>query len=417
MHGTDAASVTSILLMLAALVSAARLGGFLVSRIGQPAVLGELIAGIIVGPSLLGFVNPTDPYIHLLAEFGVVILLFQIGLHTDLRSLIKVGPSAVAVGGTGVALPFIAGYGIARLLGVPTMPAIVCGAAMTATSIGVSARLLGDLGALRSREGQTVLGAAVLDDVLGLIILAVVATMAAGGDVTTASVARTSGVAIGFVVLAVAIGSVAAPRIFTLIDRIPLGGTTGTFALAFALLMAALADLAGSALIIGAFAAGLTLHHTPQREEIEEFTGQLGHFFVPLFFASVGASVSLGAMVDPDALLLGVTLLVLGIASKFAAGYAPFWAPIRHAVVGVAMVPRGEVGLIFARMGLATAVLTPEYFGALMLMVIGTTFVVPPWLSWLLGGPTQPGPLPVSESRDERESDTLEDLVSGDTED
>jgi len=416
MDATHAESVTSIFLMLAALVSAARLGGYLAGRIGQPAVLGELLAGILVGPSLLGIVDPNSDPIHLLAEFGVVILLFQIGLHTNLASLLRVGPAAVTIGAVGVILPFIVGYWIAALLGVPTMAAIVCGAAMTATSIGVSARLLGDLGALKSREGQTVLGAAVLDDVAGLVILAVVATMAAGGDVSAAGIARTTGVAVGFLVVALAIGSFLAPRIFSLIDRIPLRGTTGTFALAFALLLAALADLAGSALIIGAFAAGLSLHHTPQRDEIEEFTGQLGHFFVPLFFASVGAAVQIGAMLDPDALLLGVSLLVAGIATKFIAGYAAFWVPIRHAVVGAAMVPRGEVGLIFARMGLATMVLTPEHFGGLMLMVIGTTFVSPPWLSWLLGGPRQPGPLSARQPREESDSETLEDLVSGDVE-
>jgi Kef-type K+ transport system membrane component KefB len=381
----DHASVTGIFLMLVALVTSARIGGSLAKRIGQPTVLGELLAGILIGPSLLGLAQPNDPVIHVIAEFGVVILLFQIGLHTNLGALIKVGPAAASVGLVGVVLPFTTGYFAADLLGVAMMPAIVCGAAMTATSIGISARILGDLKMLDTREGKTVLGAAVLDDVVGLIILAVVATMARGGDVTAGSVAGTTGLAVGFLVLAVAIGGMVAPKLFALIDRIPVSGTTGALALAFALLLAALADVAGSALIIGAFAAGLVLHWTPQRERIEDSTSALGHFFVPIFFASVGASVDIRAMLDPTALLLGSVLLVVGIATKFVAGYAPFWVPMRYALVGAAMVPRGEVGLIFARMGLATAVLTPELFGALMVMVIGTTFVTPPWLAWLAG--------------------------------
>jgi Kef-type K+ transport system membrane component KefB len=405
-HG---ASVTSIFLMLVVLVTAAQVGGTLARRIGQPSVLGELIAGILVGPSLLGFVNPADPFLHVIAEFGVVILLFQIGLHTDLGSLAKVGGAATSVGLVGVTLPFVGGYLVATLLGVATMPAIVCGAAMTATSIGISARILGDLKRLDSREGQTVLGAAVLDDVVGLVVLAVVSTMALGGEVSAGSVAQTAGLAIGFLVVALLLGGMVAPRLFALIDRIPLSGTTGTLALAFALLLAALADLAGSALIIGAFAAGLVLHWTPQRERIEHSTGTLGHFFVPIFFASVGASVDVAAMVNPSSLTLGVALLLVGILTKFVAGYAPFWVPMHHALVGAAMVPRGEVGLIFARMGLATAVLTPELFGALMVMVIGTTFVAPPWLAWLSG--TSPADA-IAAVRDQ-DIGTMDDLVSG----
>lgn len=403
------ADVPTILLMLVALVSAARLGGWVAQRVGQPTVLGELLAGIVVGPSLLGFVDPASPSIHLFAELGVIILLFQIGLHTDLKSLLNVGPSAALVGGVGVALPFLTGYGVATLLGVAALPAIVCGAAMTATSIGISARILGDLGQLNSREGRTVLGAAVLDDVAGLVILAVVATMARGGDVTPVGVAGTIGLAVGFLVLAIAVGGVIAPRLFHYIAKIPVSGTTGALALAFALLLAALADSAGSALIIGAFAAGLVLHWTPQLETIERSTSALGHFFVPVFFASVGAAVDLPALLRPEALVLGGLLLVIGIAGKFVAGYAPIRAPIRHALVGVAMVPRGEVGLIFARMGLDTGALDASLFGALMIMVIGTTFVTPPWLAWLSrrGGATDDRP------RGGHRGRRIEDLTSG----
>ncbi len=375
--------MTSLFLMLAALVTVARLGGWVAMRVGQPAVLGELLAGILVGPSLLGLVTPGDPMLAMIAEFGVVILLFQIGLHTDLASLLKVGPAAVTVGSVGVVLPFAAGFAVTTALGLPMLPSIVCAAALTATSIGISARILGDLGELDSTEGRTVLGAAVLDDVVGLVILAIVATLAEGGEVTTASALRTGGVAVGFLVVALLAGRLVAPRLFATISRLQVSGATGALALAFALALAAAAGLAGSAMIIGAFAAGLILHETKQRHTIEEATTGLGHFFVPIFFASVGASVDVAAMMQPAALQLGGLLLLIGVVGKFVAGYAPFWLPVRHALIGAAMVPRGEVGLIFAQMGLATGALTSEHFGAVMLMVIGTTIVTPPWLAAL----------------------------------
>lgn len=401
--------MTGLFLALAALVTVARLGGWVAMRVGQPAVLGELLAGILVGPSLLGIVTPGDPMLAMIAEFGVVILLFQIGLHTDLASLLKVGSAAAAVGTIGVVLPFAAGYFVTTALGLPMLPSVVCAAALTATSIGISARILGDLGELESTEGKTVLGAAVLDDVVGLVILAIVATLAEGGVVTTASALRTGGIAVGFLVVALLAGRLVAPRLFATISRLQVSGATGALALAFALALAAAAGLAGSAMIIGAFAAGLILHETKQRHTIEEATTGLGHFFVPIFFASVGASVDVAAMMQPDALRLGGLLLAIGIIGKFVAGYAPFWLPVRHALIGAAMVPRGEVGLIFAQMGLATGALSSEHFGAVMLMVIGTTVVTPPWLAALSrrGGSTprgggtdvQPG---------------LDDLVAGD---
>jgi Kef-type K+ transport system membrane component KefB len=384
--------IATIFLMLAALVAAAKGGGAIAVRFGQPAVLGELLAGIVVGPAMLGLADPANPAIHVMAEFGVVILLFQIGLHTDLGALFKVGAAASVVGGVGVVLPFGLGYLAADMLGLASLPAILCGAAMTATSIGISARVLGDVGVLDSPEGRTVLGAAVLDDVVGLVILAVTATLATGAEVTMFGILKTAGAAFGFLVVALVAGELLVPRLFALIDRMPVSGTTGALALAFALALAAAADRGGSALIIGSFAAGLILHKTPQRAKIEQSTTTLGYFFVPVFFASVGASVDLAALSDPAALQLGGILLAIGIVTKFVAGYAPFWVPLRYALVGTAMVPRGEVGLIFAQMGLTSGVISPAVFGSLMVMVIGTTLVTPPWLGWLVrrGGPPSP---------------------------
>lgn len=371
----------SLLLTLVAVIVATKALGAIAQKIGQPAVLGELIAGVLLGGSVIGVLDPADPVMHALSELGVLILLFQIGLHTDLRSLAKVGATALFAGGVGVVLPFVGGLAVARVMGVEMLTAIVIGAALTATSIGISARVLSDLGQLKTPEGQVVIGAAVFDDVVGLIILSIVASLVAGADLTVGGVGAIAGVAIGFVVIALALGSVAIPPLFRLIERVRVSGTLSAAAMGFALMLALLATQAGSAMIIGAFAAGLILHPTPQRHYIEESVTQLGFFFVPMFFASVGASIDLGALMTREALVIGGLLVLVGVAGKVIAGFAPWWFKGNKLLVGVALVPRGEVGLIFAKLGLAAGVLTNERFGALMLMVVVTTFVTPPLLS------------------------------------
>lgn len=374
-------SFEHLLLVLVAIIVATKVSGALAQRVGQPAVLGELLAGVLLGSSALKLLDPTDPVVHALSELGVLILLFQIGLHTDLRSLAKVGSTALVAGTVGVVLPFVGGFGVATMMGVEMLPAIVIGAALTATSIGISARVLSDLGQLKSPEGQVVIGAAVFDDVVGLIILSIVASMVAGADLTVLGVGRIAGVAIGFVVIALALGSVTIPPLFRLIERVRVSGTLSTAAFGFALVLALLATQAGSAMIIGAFAAGLILHPTPQRHEIEENVTQMGFFFVPIFFATVGASIDLEALMTREALIIGSLLIAVGVVGKVLAGYAPWWFKGNKLLVGVALVPRGEVGLIFAQLGLSAGVLTNERFGALMLMVIVTTFLTPPLLS------------------------------------
>lgn len=370
-----------LLLVLVAVIVATKLLGALAQKIGQPAVLGELVAGVLLGGSVLGILDPSDAVVHALSELGVLILLFQIGLHTDLRSLAKVGSTALVAGTVGVVLPFVGGFGVARLMGVEPLTAIVIGAALTATSIGISARVLSDLGQLKTPEGQVVIGAAVFDDVIGLIILSIVASMVAGADLTVGGVGSIAGIAIGFVVVALALGSVAIPPLFRLIERVRVSGTLSAAAMGFALALALLATQAGSAMIIGAFAAGLILHPTPQRHEIEESVTQLGFFFVPMFFAAVGASIDLGALMTREAMMIGGLLVLVGVVGKVLAGFAPWWFKGNRLLVGVALVPRGEVGLIFAKLGLTAGVLSNERFGALMLMVVVTTFLTPPLLS------------------------------------
>jgi Kef-type K+ transport system membrane component KefB len=393
--------------VLVATLVATKLLGELAQRIGQPAVLGELLAGVLLGASLLGVLQPNDPVIHALSEIGVLVLLFEIGLHTDLRALLGVGTSAAVVGLVGVVVPFVLGAGAAHLMGLAAVPAIVCGAALTATSIGISARVLSDLGQLETREGQVVLGAAVLDDVVGLIILSVVSALASGASVSAMGVGLSTAAAVAFIVAALVIGSRIAPPLFRAAGRLETEGSLGVLALAFAFFMAWLATKANSASIIGAFAAGLVLHRIPQREAIESKVTTLGHFFVPIFFAAVGAAVDVRTLASGHVALTGGALIVVALVGKFVAGYAPWWFRGSKALVGVAMIPRGEVGLIFAQMGLATGALDVSLFSAIAIMVMVTTFIPPPILTHLTR--RRPAAPPRSSAEE-----GIDDLVVGD---
>jgi len=248
----------------------------------------------------------------------------------------------------------------------------------------------------------------VLDDVIGLVILSVVAGLVGGRAVTAGGIASTIGIAVGFIVVALVLGNLFIPPFFRFVDRIEASGTLGVAALAFAFLLAALAAVAGSATIIGAFAAGLILHNTPQRSRIDSATTSLGHFFVPIFFAVVGAAVELGTLANAHAVAIGAALIGVGIAGKVAAGFAPFWFKGRKLLIGVAMIPRGEVGLIFAQMGLATAALTAQLYSAIAAMVLVTTLVTPLLLAQLVR--SAPRHVDVSE----RPGDGgIDDLVAG----
>lgn len=380
-------SVEQFLLLLAVVLVAAKVLGELAERIGQPAVVGELLAGVLLGPSVLGFVDPTLPALHLFAEIGVVLLLFGIGLETDLKRLLSVGGAAATVAVVGVALPFAFGYGVAHALGLDVLPAIVAGAALTATSVGITARVFSDLDALQSVEGQVVLGAAVIDDVIGLIILAVVTDLVAGHEPSALGVLRTTGIAFGFIIVALAAGRFLIPPVFRLIARTGKEQTIASMALALAFLLAVLASEVGSALIIGAFAAGLVLAPTEHVHAVERGISRLSNVFVPIFFVAVGAAVDVRTFGSREVLGIGLALTAVAILGKFAAGFAPVWIRARKTLIGVGMIPRGEVGLIFAQTGLAAGVLDAGTFSALMLMVLVTTFIAPPLLRQLVPRP------------------------------
>jgi Kef-type K+ transport system membrane component KefB len=395
--------------MLVVILGAAKVAGAAAERLGQPAVLGELLGGLIVGRSGFGLVDMGYETVHNFSELGVFILLLAIGLETDFRKLVRLGGTSCVVALVGVALPFALGYAGCRMLGLTKLVAVTSGAALTATSVGITARVLGDLGRLRDEEGQVILGAAVLDDILGLVILTVVAGLSRGEEVTLIRVAGIGAVAIGFLALAVAAGRLVVPRVARLAVRIDLPGTPTILALILAFGLAWLADRVGSSLILGAFAAGIILASVPRAGEIERGITALGHFFVPIFFVGVGASVDLRSLspMDPQgrwALLVGAVLILAGVAGKFVAGLAPFWFKGNRTVVGVGMIPRGEVGLIFAQMGLDNGVFDQGQFAAATLMVIVTTFMAPPLLKILLTSRAEPGM--------EEPSEGIEDLVS-----
>jgi Kef-type K+ transport system membrane component KefB len=401
-------TISALLLALLAIFAAAKLFGELAERIGQPAVLGEMFGGIVIGVSGLRLIDPHNGVLHLLSELGVVLLLFLIGLDTDLKRLLSVGGASASVAVAGVALPFAAGAGAGLLLGYPSNVAFFLGAALTATSVGITARVLSDLGHMKSDEAQVILGAAVVDDILGLVLLAVVSAAAAGEKLTTFAIARMFALAVGFVVLAIVIGSILAPHLIRWIARLRVVKALFFTSLMFAFALAWLADLAGSALIIGAFAAGLVLARTERGGDIEHEVHDVAHFFVPIFFVLVGAAVDLRSLnpMNPATrpfFIIGLLLTIVAIAGKLLAGYAAFGRPLRKIIIGVGMIPRGEVGLIFAQVGLTAGVLTSGLYSSVALMVMATTFVAPPALRALLANSRR--------DRDDRES-ALCDVVT-----
>jgi Kef-type K+ transport system membrane component KefB len=375
---TDTHSFVHLLLVVAAVLITTRVLSVFAEKFGQPAILGELLGGILLGASVLGILDPADVGIRILAQLGLLILLFEIGLATDLRALTRVGGTATVIAVVGVALPFAFGYAALSAMGVSRLAAVVCAASLTATSIGVSTRVLAELGFLQTEEGRVVLGTAVLDDIIGLVILSVIGSFAAGVAITTAGVARTSVVAFGFVAVAIIVGGFLVPPLFHAAKRLRSPTTIAVMGLAFAFSLAALAGLLGSAIIVGGFVAGVLLNRIDQCDDVQRSAGAMGTLLTPIFFASVGASVDLRALAQPRTLLITLVLLVAGAVGKLIAPYAPVWFKGNKALIGTAILPRGEVELIVAQTGLAIGALDAGLFGAITLMVLLTTLLSPP---------------------------------------
>ena len=377
-------TTSAFLLALIAILASAKLFGELAERIGQPAVLGELIGGAIVGVSGLRLVDPNAETIHQLAQLGIVLLLFMIGLNTELDELVSVGGSAVVVAIAGVAITFAGGFLIGRLLHLPILVAVFLGGAVTATSVGISARVLADLGHLHDREAQVILGAAVIDDIIGVILLSLIGGIAEGAGVNPWAIARMTVIAFGFVAAALIIGSLFAPWLVRTIDRIGIARGLFFAAFIFALTLAWVAQRAGTAIIVGSFAAGLVLARTEKGKEIEMQMRNAAHFFVPIFFVAVGAAIDVHTLLVRRYLLMGIALAAVAIVGKVIAGYLAPGRGLRRIVIGTGMIPRGEVSLIFAQVGLAGGLLSAGLFSSITIMVAITAFVTPLLLRTLL---------------------------------
>lgn len=374
-------AVAGALIDLFVVLLAAKLGDELFKRLGQPTIVGEILAGVVIGSSVLGLVEPTET-LEVFAELGVVFLLFWVGLETKVSELAEVGVTAALVGVLGFALPLGGGIGLGLALGEPAATSIFLGAALVATSVGITSAVLIGLGALETRSARVILGAAVVDDILAMILLAIAAGLAAEGGVDTTEIAVVVGLALAFVVFFGLGGTRLLRSQPQLLQRPRFSESPLLPAVILALGLAALASQIGLAAIIGAFLAGMMVAETKEQHPIEAEVGPLYAFFPPFFFVFIGLQVDLAAFADPDtlALLAGVTVLAVG--TKFVGAWlgARSLGGREAAFVGVAMVPRGEVGIIVAGIGRATGVIGDELFVVIVGMSILTTLAVPPIL-------------------------------------
>jgi Kef-type K+ transport system membrane component KefB/predicted amino acid-binding ACT domain protein len=382
---SETLDIGRILLDLTIILIVAKAAAEVSDRIRVPAVIGEIIAGILIGPSVLGLVNTGD-MLFFLAELGVILLLIQVGLETDIVELKSVGRASILVAIIGVVLPMALGFGASSMLGESINTSLFVGAALTATSIGITARVFGDLRALATVEARTVLGAAVVDDVLGLIILTVVTRIVEQGSVGIGTIASTIGLAVGFLAVTSTVGFTIFPQLFA---RIAKGArstsTVSVVAIGIALSFSVLADKAHLAPIIGAFVAGLALRRIATHERVERDVSSLAQIFVPIFFLNIGISTNIRAMADARVIGVALILSAVAIISKIAAASGAIGSRGDKWTIGFGMLPRGEVGLIFASIGLSVGALSEELYGSVLVVVLVTTLVAPPLLRWRLG--------------------------------
>ena len=405
--------IAQVLLALVVILVAAKLGGEVFVRLGQPAVLGELVLGMIVGNVyLLGFhgfdfivhfdgdgQRVINEHVEILSEIGVVLLLFQVGLESDLQKMMKVGASSLVVATLGVVAPFFLGWGVSALF-LPEASILVhvfIGATLCATSVGITARVLLDLGRIQTPEARIILGAAVIDDVQGLIILAVVsgiieATKAGAGAVSTSGILIIVLKATAFLVGAIVIGRWIAPRAFRFASRLRASDLLLATALVMCFGFAYVAKLLGLATIVGAFAAGLILDEFHWRSftergehSIDELVKPIAGFLVPIFFVTMGARVELATFATISVLGFAGVLTFVAILGKQICGLGVLQKGLDRISVGIGMVPRGEVGLIFAAIGSklmldGAPVIAKATFSAVVIMVMITTMIAPPAL-------------------------------------
>lgn len=372
---------TQALIDIALMFAAAKAGGYLLSRLRQPEVTGELLAGILIGPYCLGWLHPV-PFHDVLAELGIVFLLFSVGLETRFHSLLNVGKTAFVVASCGVTALFLMGTGLLRGLGHPTLEAVFVGTAIAATSAGVTARVLKDLGRLSTHEGRVILGAAVMDDVLGLILVAVVAAFGRG-HASVLEIGLIGLETVAFVVVVSVVGS----HVARMGARHTRREGDGPFVLAviFCLALAALAGKIGLAAIIGAFLAGMVVAETTDHWDIERRMHSITTLLAPFFFVVMGSRVNPRHFMQAGAATLLIALAVVAILGKLVicGAAARRLGRAKALFVGAGMIPRGEVSVIVVGIGAGLGVVAPETYSAVVGVTLLTTLVTPPLLGWL----------------------------------
>jgi Kef-type K+ transport system membrane component KefB len=379
--GAGNEEITSILAGLFVLLVAAKLGEEVLRRLGQPGVIGELLGGFIVGPYGLALVLPGETALAF-AELGVVILLFSVGLEVRTDDLLKVGKPALLTAVIGMILPLAGGLALGFVMGEELMAAFFIGLALAATSIGITSRVLRDMGVMSRNFAKVVIGAALVDDILALIMIGL-ATGAAEGDLSAQTLLV--GVAgIGLVLLGFAVARRARGLPRTVFTWPLFADTPLVPAFIIMLAIALLAVAVGLAAIIGAFVAGLVVAETEAAEELEHDIKPLASIFTPFFFAVTGAQLNLALLLDPAIAVVAVVLAVIGVVTKAVGGLAGAWSIGRWGAttVGFGMVPRGEVGIVVATLALTTGVVDDDLFAIILVAVVLTTVAAPYLLAW-----------------------------------
>ncbi len=403
--------ITGILVDLFILFAAAKVAGELFTRMRQPPIVGEVLAGVLIGPHALGLIGLADSalielfggdekaaeealtvVLDVIAELGVIILLFFVGLETRLSDLLEVGGRATMVAVLGIIFPFILGFAFIWLtdpvgssdLGIE---AAFVATAMVATSIGITARVLGDIGAIRTREARIILGAAVVDDILALLMLSVVVGLG-GDDFDALELGLTALAAVAFVAFAALVGTRVIRQYSIHLERLKIRNAPFLVAMIVMLGLSALAGIIGLAAIIGAFLAGMMLAEAKERFNLEQQALPVYEFLVPFFFVIIGTKVDPGAFTDTTTLMVALGVTGLAVLGKLMGGsLASVGLPRRSAaIVGTGMVPRGEVGLVVASIGAGIGVISDDIFSAVVFMSIATTIIAPPALVWLYRG-------------------------------
>ena len=374
----------SVLLSLFLMLAAAKLMAEIFERLRQPAVVGEILAGVLIGPSLLGWVAPSD-LINVLAEIGVIFLLFNVGLETKPKAIFDVGTRALLVGVFGVVLPFVAGYLIAVWWGGSFAEAMFIGAALVATSVGITARVLGGMGLLDSETSRIILGAAVIDDILGLIILSFVSGVSQG-SVSYVGLAKTAAAAILFTAFVAVVGSRIMTRLVPAVSRLHLDKPFFNLGLILCLGLSVASIYSGVAAIVGAFLAGMALAEaTEENDKMHQRTSGVTEFLVPFFLVNIGMQLNLGVFRDLSVVILAVVITLAAVITKFLGCGLGAWGMTRRemAQVGIGMVPRGEVGIVVAQIGLGLGVIEQSFFAAVLFMAVATTLIAPPFIKVL----------------------------------